>query len=74
LAAFQDFGQHFLCAGTDEPVAFFGDADGQGFVLIGVKAANYGSRRGERNFVFAGAAAKENADAEAFFVGGDGSF
>jgi len=39
-------------------VAFLGDADGDGFVFVGVEATNYGCRRGERDFVFAGTAAE----------------
>jgi len=42
LAALQDFRQHFLRAGANEPVALFGDANGHGFVLVGVEAANDG--------------------------------
>ena len=53
---------------ADEPVAFFGDADGYSFVFVRVQAADDGSGRGERNFMFAGATAKEDANAESFLV------
>ena len=75
LAAFQDFRQHFLRARTDKPVAFLGDADGHGFVLIRVEATNDGGSGGERNFVLAGAATEEDTNAKSFFVvGGHESF
>ena len=72
LAGAKNFRKHFLRAGADEPVAFFGDADGHGLVFVGVEAANHGGGRGEGNFVFAGAAAEENADAQTLFVRGHG--
>ena len=68
LAGAKNFGEHFLGAGADEPVALFGNADGDGFVFVGVEAANDGGGGGEGNFVFAGAAAEEDADAQTFFV------
>ena len=37
---------------------FFGNADGDGFVLVGIEAANDGRRRSERDLVFAGAPAR----------------
>jgi len=73
LAGAQNFREHFLRAGADEPVAFLGDADGHGFVFVGVEAANDGSGGGERDFMFARAAAEEDTDAEAFFVRAHGS-
>ena len=42
LPALQNFGEHFLGACTDEPVAFFCDADRHGFVLVRVEATNHG--------------------------------
>ena len=70
LAAFQDFRQHFLRARADKPVAFLGDADGHCFVFVRVEAANNGGSGGEGNFVFAGAATEEDANAKSFFVVG----
>src|SRR4029077_9652787 len=58
LAALQNFRQHLLRASANEPVAFLGDADGHGFVLVGIEAANDGRRRSERDLVFAGAPAE----------------
>ena len=58
LAALQDFRQHFLRAGADEPVALFGDADGHGFILVGVQAANYRSGGGQGDFMLAGPSAE----------------
>jgi hypothetical protein len=54
-------------------VAFFGDADGQDLVFVRVEAANYGGCGGQGDFVFAGAAAKEDADAQSFFIRGHGN-
>ena len=68
LAALQHFREHLLRSVADEPVAFFGDADGYSFVFVRVQAADDGSGRGERNFMFAGATAKEDANAESFLV------
>src|SRR5258708_4148663 len=68
LATLQHFGQHFLRAGADQPVALFADADGHGFVLVGVETPNYGCGRDEGDFVFAGTAAEEDANAESFLV------
>jgi len=73
LAGAENFGEHFLRAGADEPVAFFGDADGNDFVFVGVEAANYRGGGGQGNFVFAGAAAEEDANAQSFFVRGHGN-
>ncbi len=42
LATLQNLGQHFLRSCADEPVALLGDADGHGFVLVRIEAANYG--------------------------------
>jgi len=72
LAGAENLRKHFLGAGADEPVAFFGDADGHDFVFVRVEAANHGGCGGEGDFVFAGAAAEENADAQSFFVRGHG--
>ena len=72
LAGAENFGKHFLRAGADEPVAFFGDANGDGFVFVGVEAADDGGGGGKRDFVFAGAATEEDANAEALFVRGHG--
>ncbi len=54
-------------------MAFLGDADGHGFVFIGIEAANDGSRGSEGNFVFAGAAAEEDSYAKPFFFVHHGS-
>jgi hypothetical protein len=54
-------------------VAFFGDADGHDFVFVRVQAANYGGCGGQGDFVFAGAAAEQDADAQSFFVRGHGN-
>ena len=40
----EDLGEEFLRSGPDEPVAFFGDANGDGFVFVWVEAAD--DRRG----------------------------
>ena len=42
---------------------------GHRFVLIGIETANHGGCGGEGDFVFAGAAAEEDADAETFVWG-----
>jgi hypothetical protein len=68
LAAFQDFRQHFLRAYADEPMAFFGDADGHWFIFVRVEAANHGCCRGERNLMLAGAAAEEDTNPKSFLV------
>jgi hypothetical protein len=68
LPSLQDFREHFLSRAANEPVAFFGDADGHGFVLVRVQAANHRGSGGQRNFMFAGAAAKENANAKSFLA------
>ena len=51
-------------------MTFLGDANGHGFVFVGIETANHGSRGCERDFVFAGAAAKEDADAKTFIRSG----
>ena len=68
LAALQDVRQHFLRTGADQPVALFADADGHRFILVGIEAANHRGRRCEGDFMFAGASAEEDADAESFLV------
>ena len=68
LSAPQYFGKHLLRRTADKPVAFFSDADGHSFIFVRIEATNHGSGRGKRDFMFAGAAAKENANAESFFV------
>ncbi len=68
LAALQNFREHFLRARADQPMAFLGDADGHGFVFIGIQATNDGGGGGERNFVLAGAAAEEDSYAQSFFL------
>ena len=73
LAGAENLRKHFLRAGADEPVAFFGDADGHDFVFVRVEAANDGGGGGEGDFVFAGAAAEENANTQSFFVRGHGN-
>jgi len=70
LAALQNLGEHFLRSTTHQPVAFFGDANGNRFVFVRVQAAHHGSGRGERNLMLAGAATEENANAESFVIGG----
>ena len=68
LAALQNFRKHFLRAGADQPVALLADADGHGFVLVGIETANHRGRRCEGDFMFAGASAEKDADAESFLV------
>src|SRR5207245_10350845 len=68
LATLQLSNEHLMRSVADEPVAFFGHADGFSFVFVRVQAADDGSGRGERNFMFAGATAKEDANAESFLV------
>jgi hypothetical protein len=55
-------------------VAFLGDADGHGFVFVGIEAADYGRGGSERNLVFAGASAEKDAYAEAFLVWSHGRY
>src|SRR5260370_1077319 len=57
-----------LRGGAVQPVALVADADGHGFVFVGVETPNYGCGRGEGDFVFAGTAAEEDTNAESFFV------
>src|ERR1700676_154297 len=51
-------------------MAFLGDADGDGFVFFRIEPANHRRRGGQRNFVLAGAPAKEDADSQSFLVRG----
>ena len=47
LAGAKNFGEHFLRAAADEPMALFGDADRHDFIFVGVEAANDGGGGGE---------------------------
>src|ERR1700676_3140908 len=49
-------------------MAFLGDANGDGFVFFRIEPANHRRRGGQRNFVLAGASAKEDADSQSFLV------
>src|SRR5882724_2878319 len=66
LAAPQNIGKPFLRACTDQPVAFFGDADGHRFVRVWGESGDDGSGGSQGNFVFAGSPAKEDAHLEPF--------
>src|SRR5580704_6803198 len=68
LATAQDFRKHLLRARSDTPVAFFGDADGHGFVFVGIEATNHGSRGCQRYFVLARSAAKKHTDTESLVL------
>jgi hypothetical protein len=57
-----------LRARAREPVAFFGNADGDGFIFVWIESAKHGSGGGEGDFMFAGAAAEQDADAKTLFV------
>ena len=50
------------------PAAIFFDLDWDGFVPLRIEVLKHRCRRGERDFVFAGAAAVDDADAELFHV------
>ena len=69
LASAQNFRKQLLRASANEPVAFLGDANRNRLVLIRIEAANHGSGGSERDFMLAGAAAEENANAKTFFLG-----
>lgn len=49
--------------GGGEPLALFGDADGDHFVLVFVDGIEDGGGGEEGDFVLAGAASEEDADA-----------
>ena len=55
-----------LGCGGGEPLALFGDADGDDFVLLFVYGFEDAGGGEERDFVLAGAATKEDAYAEFF--------
>ena len=56
-------GEEVVGFGGGEPVAVFGDADGDDVVLFAVDGVEDGGGGEEGDFVLAGAAAEENADA-----------
>lgn len=58
-----DAGEEVLGGGWREPVAGFGDADGDDVVFFLVDGLEDGGGGEEGDFVLAGAAAEENADA-----------
>jgi hypothetical protein len=56
-------GEEVAGSGGGEPLALFGDADGDDFVFFGVDGFEDGGGGEEGDFVFAGAAAEEDSDA-----------
>ena len=57
-------GEHVLRVFCEQPVAGFGDADGDDVVFLSVDSGKHGGSRAQRDFVLARAAAKDDSDAE----------
>ena len=57
-------GEHMLRVVCEQPVAGFGDADGDDVVFLSVDSGKYGGGGAQRDFVLARAAAKDDSDAE----------